>query len=209
MLIFFILLEIFIYFLLLLSIIAITVIMERLFFFTKTDISLRSEKSLSILIEQKNFVQLKKHTANSKTPTGIVINKLVNEYYNINKTKQLEVRKILENKASIEGSKQIKIISKYTHLLELVGKIAPMTGLAGTVIGLTSTFQTLSTAGNLSNSSLLAGGIYEALTTTVSGLVIAIPSLVFHHIFANKIKSYIFSMKHISEELIEKLENLS
>lgn len=59
--------------------------------------------------------------------------------------------------------------------LEVIGSLAPLLGLLGTVLGMISVFQQLEVAGNKVNPSLLSGGIWEALLTTAVGLCVAIP----------------------------------
>mgnify|MGYP006428453309 CR=1 FL=1 len=59
--------------------------------------------------------------------------------------------------------------------LEVIGSLAPLLGLLGTVLGMIEAFQQLETAGNSVSPALLAGGIWEALLTTAVGLCVAIP----------------------------------
>ena len=96
--------------------------------------------------------------------------------------------------------------SRNLHLLELIGKISPMIGLLGTVLGMVEAFHKLAFVKNLVDPSLLASGIWEALITTVAGLFVGIPALVFHHLYMNKVKSIAFSMKHIGEEVVSLIE---
>jgi biopolymer transport protein ExbB len=109
---------------------------------------------------------------------------------------------VVENKISLTGDQELKRLSKNLHLLELTGKIAPMIGLLGTVIGMVEAFRELSSVKGLVDPSLLAGGIWEALITTVAGLFVGIPALVFFHLYTNKVKATASSMKHIGEEIM-------
>ncbi|GAA3962957.1 MotA/TolQ/ExbB proton channel family protein [Allohahella marinimesophila] len=59
--------------------------------------------------------------------------------------------------------------------LEVIGSLAPLLGLLGTVMGMISAFQQLEDAGNKVNPAILSGGIWEALLTTAVGLCVAIP----------------------------------
>lgn len=59
--------------------------------------------------------------------------------------------------------------------LEVIGSLAPLLGLLGTVLGMIKAFQQLEAAGNRVNPAVLSGGIWEALLTTAVGLVVAIP----------------------------------
>lgn len=61
-------------------------------------------------------------------------------------------------------------------LLEVVAALAPLLGLLGTVLGMMAAFSAMASATGAADPSRLSGGIYEALTTTAAGLVIAIPA---------------------------------
>jgi len=108
----------------------------------------------------------------------------------------------LENRLSREGSIALKRLGRRLHLLELIGRIAPMLGLTGTVTGLTRAFQTVAALRQVSDPSLLASGIWEALITTVAGLFIGIPTIIAWHLLDNRLKSLAFDMKTAAEELV-------
>lgn len=60
-------------------------------------------------------------------------------------------------------------------VLEVVAALAPLLGLLGTVLGMMSSFSAMASSAGQASASQLSGGIYEALTTTAAGLVLAIP----------------------------------
>lgn len=72
--------------------------------------------------------------------------------------------------------------------LEIATVIAPLLGLLGTVIGMITAFQTLESAGSAPEISLLAGGIWQALSTTAAGMVVAIIATVFLGLFDGAIE---------------------
>ena len=111
----------------------------------------------------------------------------------------------LENQLSRLGSQELKRLSHRLHWLELVGRIAPMLGLTGTVTGLTRAFQTVAALKQVADPSLLASGIWEALITTIAGLFIGIPALIAYHLYDNRLRSLAFEMKTSSEELVAAL----
>ncbi len=117
-------------------------------------------------------------------------------------------RAALESRISQAGSAELKRLTRHLHYLELIGKIAPMIGLSGTVLGLARTFQTVALTRGLADANLLAGGIWEALITTVTGLFIAIPALIFYHLYDNGIRSLAHEMKVVGEDIIGTLEGL-
>ncbi|MFO0948880.1 MAG: MotA/TolQ/ExbB proton channel family protein [Planctomycetota bacterium] len=73
------------------------------------------------------------------------------------------------------------------HWLTVIGQLSPMLGLLGTVTGLVSAFHRVEMMGSRVQPSDLASGIWEALLTTVFGLVIAIPALAGRHYFQQKL----------------------
>ena len=111
----------------------------------------------------------------------------------------------LENHLSRLGSTELKRLSLRLHWLELVGRVAPMLGLTGTVTGLTRAFRTVAALKQVTDPGLLASGIWEALITTIAGLFIGIPALIAYHLYDNRLRSLAFEMKTSSEELVATL----
>lgn len=60
-------------------------------------------------------------------------------------------------------------------IIEVIAALAPLLGLLGTVMGMMEAFSAMAATEGRANASQLSGGIYEALTTTAAGLIIAIP----------------------------------
>ncbi|TGK83265.1 MotA/TolQ/ExbB proton channel family protein [Leptospira noumeaensis] len=83
--------------------------------------------------------------------------------------------------------------------LPTLASLAMLLGLLGTVIGINSAFGAMETQGKVSLE-VLAGGIKDALNTTIAGLLVAIPSLYFHRFAENKIR-------YISELLVKDFSN--
>ena len=108
----------------------------------------------------------------------------------------------LENSLSRLGSRELKHLSHRLHWLELVGRVAPMLGLTGTVTGLTRAFQTVAALKQVTDPGLLASGIWEALITTIAGLFIGIPALIAYHLYDNRLRGLAFEWKTSSEELV-------
>lgn len=68
---------------------------------------------------------------------------------------------------------------KNLFVLEVIGRIAPLLGLLGTVLGMVEMFSSLHAGGQIS-AAAVTGGIWKALFTTVAGLVVAIPTISAH-----------------------------
>jgi biopolymer transport protein ExbB len=73
--------------------------------------------------------------------------------------------------------------------LRMISVVAPLLGLMGTVLGMVSMFRSLAVDAQV-DASLLAGGIWEALLTTVLGLAVAIPTLIFYYIISLRLKGF-------------------
>lgn len=82
------------------------------------------------------------------------------------------------------GNEQMVTYMKPINYLSIIGGTAPMLGLLGTVSGMIKAFQAIS-VGGMGNPEQLAGHIGEALITTATGLVIAIPAMISYFMFKN------------------------
>jgi biopolymer transport protein ExbB len=106
-----------------------------------------------------------------------------------------EVEKAMEDAAARELSE----VRSRSRVLNVLGTVAPLVGLHGTVVGMIFAFYTSSKAG-LGKAELLAEGIYLALLTTAAGLTIAIPSLLLVAWFHTRAERY---FREIDEALME------
>ena len=73
----------------------------------------------------------------------------------------------------------------FVNYLQVIASVSPMVGLLGTVSGMVKAFRTISEQG-MGRPELLANNISEALVTTASGLMVAIPALIAYFFFKNK-----------------------
>ncbi len=96
-----------------------------------------------------------------------------------------------EYKAAVEeaGEDQTGRLYRKTEVLGLIGAIAPMLGLTGTVLGMIKAFNVIAASGGAAKPDQLAGGIGQALVTTLLGLIVAIPAMIAFSFFRNKIDS--------------------
>jgi biopolymer transport protein ExbB len=111
-------------------------------------------------------------------------------------------------KESIEerGGREAVILEKHVGVLSTIANLTPLLGLLGTVSGMIKTFNVISVQG-VGNPAPLAGGIAEALITTAAGLSVAIPTLVGYRILKDKVKSLVFEMEENSIRIIEIIED--
>ncbi|MFC1579300.1 MotA/TolQ/ExbB proton channel family protein [Thermodesulfobacteriota bacterium] len=106
------------------------------------------------------------------------------------------------------GGREAAILEKHVNILSTIANLTPLLGLLGTVSGMIKTFNVISVQG-VGNPAPLAGGIAEALITTASGLCVAIPTLVCYRILKDKAESLIFEMEESSIKIIEIMESFN
>jgi biopolymer transport protein ExbB len=87
--------------------------------------------------------------------------------------------------------------------LNMIANISTMLGLLGTVLGLTNNFNQISQAVGGVEPRMLAAGIFQALITTVMGLIVAIPSLYFYSLFRNRVDAIITEATLAAEHMTE------
>ncbi len=117
-----------------------------------------------------------------------------------------EIREAIQDAAQHE----IPRLEQNLGILGTISHIAPLLGLLGTVTGLVRCFQIIqekSTAMNPINPGDLAGGIWEALLTTVAGLTVAIPAIVVYNYFVHRVESFVNEMEISAGQLLDVLSN--
>ncbi|MEJ2721347.1 MAG: MotA/TolQ/ExbB proton channel family protein [bacterium] len=110
------------------------------------------------------------------------------------------VAKAIETSGTVEMS----FLERGLVAIATVGNVAPLLGFLGTVSGMISAFAAIAAAEQVS-AKLVAKGIQEALITTASGLIIAIPMNIMHNFFVAQIDRFITEMEEASAELINEL----
>lgn len=107
------------------------------------------------------------------------------------------------------GDAEVTKLNIKIGYISLIGAIAPMLGLFGTVSGMIGTFDVIASSEVQPKPSDLAGGISEALVTTYEGLVVAIPMIVLYTIFRNRITTVVMEVGGITEELMGRFKSPS
>jgi len=82
---------------------------------------------------------------------------------------------------------EVRRMSRYLQALATIGNIAPLLGLFGTVVGMIKAFMVIQEMGGKVNAAVLAGGIWEAMLTTALGLAVALPTIIAHSYLISKV----------------------
>ena len=109
-------------------------------------------------------------------------------------------------KESIQEAGRLAIVKleRFLNTLGTIAQITPLLGLLGTVIGMIRVFTVITVQGT-GDSGALAHGISEALITTATGLIIAIPALIFHRHFERKVDELVAEMEQEALKMVEVL----
>lgn len=112
------------------------------------------------------------------------------------------VEKALEESTAEQSARLFRKI----EYLSVIGNIAPMVGLLGTVTGMIFAFQRVASTQGSAGAAELAEGIYQALVTTVGGLIVAIPSLGAFAIFRNRVDQLVAEAAYIAQHAFAPLK---
>ena len=115
------------------------------------------------------------------------------------------VEKSLEDALAEQSARLFRKI----EYLSVIGNIAPMVGLLGTVIGMIVAFQQVAATQGLASAPQLAQGIYQALVTTVGGLIVAIPSIGAFAIFRNRVDQFVAEAAYTAQHVFTPLRRKS
>ncbi|MDI9347190.1 MAG: MotA/TolQ/ExbB proton channel family protein [Methylacidiphilales bacterium] len=179
------------------SVIASAIVIERFVFLRKNRIFPRSViEKVWTWVEDNDITKDKIETLKNSSLLGKVLATGL-EYRN-------QPRFVIQQRLEDVGRQVTSELEQFLYILEIIVSIAPFLGLLGTVIGMIEIFQTV-TLSTSASSKELAGGIATALITTVGGLLVAIPALVFHKIFLNKISEIVLAMEREATRLLDVL----
>lgn len=106
-----------------------------------------------------------------------------------------------EDLAQIEKESQQEILRKRLGFFATLAFISPLVGLLGTVLGIMRAFHDLGRAGS-GGANIVAGGISEALITTATGIIVAVPAAVLFNFFTYRLRSIVVKMNNYAQELI-------
>ena len=112
-----------------------------------------------------------------------------------------DIQTAVENMGNVEVAR----LEKGLPMLATIAGGAPMIGFLGTVSGMIEAFFRMSTAGNNIDITLLSGGIYEAMVTTVGGLFVGIIAYFGYNYLTSQISNLVFKMESTTIEFIDML----
>ncbi len=112
-----------------------------------------------------------------------------------------DISTAIENVGKLEVSK----LEKGVAGLATIAGAAPMLGFLGTVIGMIRAFYDMSMAGNNIDIALLSSGIYQAMITTVGGLIVGILAFIFYNVLVARIEKVVYLLEARATEFMDVL----
>jgi len=178
------------------SVLAATVAIERFIVFSKAKINVSDflTKIRKALLVNRNVKEAIKICEQSKGPVASVMKAGLLRYGHARE----DVEKTIENAALYELDR----LEKRLGVLATTANVAPMLGFLGTVAGMIKSFATLAEQG-LTNPAAVAVGISEALITTATGLIIAIPAQLVYNWYTTKVTRFVRDIETASNMLVE------
>ena len=177
--------------LLLCSIIALTVVIDRIIFWIREDMW-RSQKLVDTVLElcQKGqWEEVKKSVTGSR---DYIIRILITGILH----REFSMIKAMESAAAEE----VKRMRRYMTVLDTMITVAPLLGIFGTVIGIISSFDLLGGAG-IEHPTAVTAGISQALITTAAGLAIAILSVFPYNYFNSRVQDAVITIEKYATSL--------
>ena len=183
------------YLLLFLSVMGVTVTLERLFRLRRAAIAPRGLATRAAMLWKRGrHEELARLCENDGSSLSRIIELLLRH--------RGASASDLSAAAADLGARELRPHFRRTYPLAVVATIAPLLGLFGTVIGMIEAFDQFRAYGETGNPVLFAGAISKALVTTAFGLAIAVPALAFYHLFRSQVNKYGDILESEASELL-------
>ncbi len=183
---------------LLCSLFAVTMIIEKFVHFSMININIQSFKeTLFDHIKNQRIREAIDYCDQVRSPIAKVLKAGLVKFG----SSRDEIKETLESASLFE----IPRLEKHLSALATIANISPLLGLLGTVTGIASSFHTIqmrSTSLNPVTPGDLAGGVWEALITTVAGLMVAIPAFVAYNYLVHRVNSIVLDMERCATEMV-------
>lgn len=116
-------------------------------------------------------------------------------------------RPLQDIQTSIEnvGNMEVAALEKGLPMLATIAGGAPMIGFLGTVMGMVQAFFNMAQAGSNIDITLLSGGIYTAMVTTVAGLIVGIMAYFGYNLLTNQVSNVVTKMQNTTVEFVDML----
>jgi len=111
----------------------------------------------------------------------------------------------IEEAVQIAGGREAQRLERNMTGLATIVAGAPLLGFLGTVLGMITAFRQIEQLGGNVNASVLAGGIWQAMLTTAAGLTVAAPALFAHNYIGSRIRALVSDLEESSQAVLDML----
>ena len=145
------------------------------------------------LVNQKRVEQAVAVCNNSKGPVASILKAGLSQYD--------KGQKAIEDAFETQASEEVPLLESYLPALATIAAVSTLMGFTGTVIGMIRAFDSIAAA-SATSPAIVASGISEALITTATGLLIAIPTLLFYRYFVHRVDRFVSEIERYCKELV-------
>ena len=189
------------YLIILCSVVALAVVIERLYHLYRAKINIdKFMESISNTLRRNRIMQAIDLCEKTPGPIAHIIKAGILKH---DRSRQ-EIKEAIED----AGIYEVPRLEKNLGALATIAHISPLLGLLGTVTGMVKAFQVIqekATSLHPVGPGDLAGGIWQALITTAAGLIVAIPTFVAYNYLVSRVKNFILEMERTATDLINVL----
>lgn len=100
---------------------------------------------------------------------------------------------------------ELPALERRLGAIAAVAQVAPLVGLLGTILGMTTTFLAFEQSGNYAMASALSAGMWQALLATAASLMIAVPAHLAHHFLVGRVRSLVRDIEWSGNEIMKYL----
>lgn len=176
------------------SVLAVTVVVERLWFFKRTGAAETADHIISLVSQG----QVNEALAQAKAVTVPLTKVLLAGINN-----RLKPAKAME----AAGIAEISVLRRGLPVLDTIITLSPLLGLLGTIIGMINSFQVMAAAG-MGQPHTVTGGVAEALIATATGITVAVITLIPYNYFLARVERETEVIEHYATKLEIALETL-
>jgi biopolymer transport protein ExbB len=181
------------------SVIAAAIILERLW-------TLQDKRVLPRDLTEKVWKLVEANQVNDKVVTALEQNSPLGKVLAAGLASRNRPREVIVQRLEDTGRHVVHELERFINTLGTIASVSPLLGLLGTVTGIIKAFNAIQ-AGGMGDPRMLSGGISEALITTAAGLVVAIPALIGYRYLRGRVERFVVEMEKDAIKLVDAVES--
>jgi biopolymer transport protein ExbB len=180
------------------SVIAAAIILERLW-------TLQEKRVLPRDLMDRVWKLVEANQVNDKVVSALEQNSPLGKVLAAGLNNRHRGREVMMERLEDTGRHVVHELERFLNTLGTIASISPLLGLLGTVTGIIKAFNAIQ-AGGMGDPRMLSGGIAEALITTAAGLCVAIPALIGYRYLRGRVEAFVIEMEKDAIKLADTVE---